>query len=76
MRSALRITAGSLSDGGSLSDPYCMHQGIIPPEKPDIRTLRFVGFAAQAKLLVEARSPRKISCAWVDFLLGAFFVER
>ena len=46
-----------------------------PPEKPDIRTLRFTVFAAEGKLLTEAKSPRQISRAWADSLLGAFFVE-
>ena len=46
-----------------------------PPEKPDIRTLRFTVFAAEGKLLVEAKSPREISRAWADSLLGALFVE-
>ena len=46
-----------------------------PPEKPDIRTLRFTVFTAEGKSLVEAKSPRQISRAWANSLLGAFFVE-
>ena len=46
-----------------------------PPKKPDIRTLRFTVFAVEGKSLAEAKSPRQLSRAWANFVLGAFFVE-
>ena len=41
-----------------------------PPERPDIRTLRFTVFGVEGKSLVEAKSPRQLSRAWAHFLLG------
>ena len=45
-----------------------------PPKKPDIRTLRFTVFAVEGKSLAEAKSPRQLSRAWADFVLGLSFV--
>ena len=44
------------------------------PDKLDTGTLGFTVFAGEGKSLVEARSPRQLSCAWADFLLGPSFV--
>jgi hypothetical protein len=43
-----------------------------PPKEPEIRTLRFTIFGAEGKLLVEAKSPRQLSRALANFLLGVF----
>ena len=45
-----------------------------PPNKTDTRTLRFTVFAGEGKSLVEAKSPRQLSRAWADFVLGLSFV--
>jgi len=44
----------------------------VPPEKPEVRTLRFTAFSAEDKLLVEAGSPRQLSRSWAHSLLGTF----
>ena len=44
------------------------------PDKLDTGTLGFTVFAGEGKSLVEARSPRQLSRAWADFLLGLSFV--
>lgn len=45
-----------------------------PPEKPEIRTLWFTVFGVEGRSLVEAKSPRQLSRAWVHFVLGVFIV--
>jgi len=46
--------------------------GDAPPEKPEVRTLRFTVFSAEGKSLVEAKSPRQLSRSWAHSLLGTF----
>jgi len=45
-----------------------------PPKKPEIRTLWFTDFGVEGRSLVEAKSPRQLSRAWVDFVLGVSVV--
>ena len=41
-----------------------------PPKKPEIRTLWFTVFGVEGQSLVEAKSPRQLSRAWIHFVLG------
>jgi hypothetical protein len=41
------------------------------PGKPDLRTLWFSVLGLEGQSLVEAKSPRQLSRAWVHFVLGA-----
>jgi len=45
-----------------------------PPESLDIRSLRFTVFGVEGKSLLEAKSPRQLSRAWVHSLLGTFVI--
>jgi len=45
-----------------------------PPKKPEIRTLWFTVLGVEGQSLVEAKSPRQLSRAWVHFVLGASVV--
>jgi len=46
----------------------------MPPERLDVRTLRFTVFSVKGKSLAEAKSPRQLSRAWAHFLLGVFAI--
>jgi len=45
-----------------------------PPKRPEVRTLWFTIFGVEGQSLVEARSPRQLSRAWVHFVLGVSIV--